>query len=405
LSATLIIGAGAVGAAALHKCAQRNDELGELWIAARRPARCERAIAEVERLGNRKLAERGLHAAQVEARDPQALAELIRASAARIVLNVASPYCNMAVMDACLATGAHYLDTAVYEVEGADPEPPPWYANHEWKRRGEFERAGVTGILGAGFDPGAVNVFCAWARRHAVEDIETIDIMDVNAGDHGRYFATNFDPETNLREILEDVLYWEDGQWRRIPCHSKSRTFEFPELGEQRVYSMGHDELHSLAAHIPARRIEFWMGFGERYLTCFEVLKNLGLLANRPVEVDGHPVVPIRLLKALLPEPASLAPDYRGKVCIGALVRGRHQGRPRAVLVYTTCDHAECYREIGAQAIAYTTAVPAVTAALLVARGDWDCRRLVNLEELDPDPFMALMPELGLAWQVREEAP
>jgi len=403
---TLIIGAGAVGAATLHKCAQHNHELGDLWLASRTEDKCRHAIDDVRRRASARDAGRAIESAAVDARDAGALAALIRAADADLVLNVASPYCNMAVMDACLSTGARYLDTAVFEIEGATAsEPAPWYANHEWPRREEFASAGLTCVLGAGFDPGAVNVFCAWARKHLVEDIDSIDIMDVNGGDHGRYFATNFDAETNLREILEDVQYWEDGGWRQIPCHSRSRRFEFPELGVQRVYSMGHDELHSLAVNIPARRIEFWMGFGERYLRCFEVLRHIGLLSNQPVEVDGHPVVPVRLLKALLPEPASLAPDYTGGVCIGVLVNGRQRGESRAVFVYVTCEHPACYREIGAQAIAYTTAVPLVTAALLVRRGDWDARRMVNIEELDPDPFMALMPALGLEWQQREQPP
>jgi len=229
--------------------------------------------------------------------------------------------------------------------------------------------------------------------------------MDVNGGDHGRYFATNFDAETNLREIMEDVRYWEDGAWQRIPCHSRSREFDFPRLGRQRIYAMGHDEIHSLAANIPARRIEFWMGFGDQYLKCFEVLKNIGLLSNRPVDVEGQAVVPIKLIKALLPEPASLAEGYTGEVCIGCLISGTRHGAPREVFVYTGCDHAACYREIGAQAIAYTTAVPVVTTALLIADGRWNVGRLVNMEELDPDPFMALMPGIGLDWEVREEPP
>jgi len=402
LKNTLIIGAGGVGAATTHKCAQHNDVLGDICLASRTVAKCDAIIESVRAMGNLKDPSRSLTSARIDAKDTAALVGLIRASDSGLVLNVGSPYCNLAIIDACLETGAHYLDTAVYEVEGVISESPPWYANYEWKYRERFAARGVTGILGIGFDPGAVNAFCAYARKHLIDDIETIDIMDVNAGSHGRYFATNFDAETNLREIMEDTLYWEDGDWVRIPCHSRRRIYDFPRVGPQTLYSMGHDELHSLARNIRAQRIEFWMGFNDRYIQVFTTLKELGLLSHRPVDVEGTPVIPIKLIKALLPEPASLAADYSGEVCIGCLIKGRKGGVPREVFVYTTCDHGDCYREIGAQAIAYTTAVPLVTAALLIRDGRWDPGKLVNVEELDPDPFMETMPELGLAWAVRE---
>ncbi len=398
----IVIGAGAVGAATAHKCAQHNDELGEICLASRTPAKCEAIVADIARRGSAREPGTPIRVAGVDARDRRQVAGLIERENAALVINVASPYCNLGVIEACLESGAHYIDTAVYEREGEINVPAPWYANYEWKYRERFAERGLSGILGMGFDPGAVNVFCAYARKHLVADIDSIDIMDVNGGDHGRYFATNFDAETNLREIMEDVLYWEDGEWRSVPCHSRSRLFDFPVLGEQRVYSMGHDEIHSLACNIPARRIEFWMGFGERYLAVFEVLKNLGLLSNEAVSVDGVEVVPVRLVKALLPDPGELAAGYSGGVCIGCLVEGRQAGAPRRVFVYSTCEHPACYREIGAQAISYTTAVPVVTAALLLSRGVWNPRRLVNAEELDPDPFMALMPELGIGWDVQD---
>jgi saccharopine dehydrogenase-like NADP-dependent oxidoreductase len=400
----LIIGAGGVGAATAHKAAQNNGELGDIWLAARTVTRCESVLDGVRRRANVG-SNFKLESASLDARDADAVAALIERARARIVINVASPHVNLGVMEGCLRTGAHYIDTALYEREGETGLPPPWYANYEWTYRDRFARAGVTGILGAGFDPGAVNAFCGWARKHEIPEIESIDILDVNAGDHGRFFATNFDPETNLREIAEDVWYWDDGAWRQVPCHRRTRTFDFPELGPFRLYSMGHDEIHSLAVNTGARHVEFWMAFSERYLEVFNVLNELGLLGTRPVEVEGQPVVPLKLLKALLPDPASLAAGYTGKVCIGALVAGRDPaGRPKRLFVYSVCDHARCYEDVGSQAISYTTAVPAVAAALLVARGDWDVGRLVNVEELDPDPFMALMPELGIPWAVREEA-
>ncbi len=399
---TLIIGAGGVGSAVTHKCAQHNDELGDICLASRTLFKCEAILATVEEKQNRKVGGHGLRAAQIDAKDVDALTRLIGETGSGLVLNAGSPHCNLAIIEACLATGAHYVDTAVYELEGRINEPAPWYGNYEWPLKPRFEAAGVTGILGAGFDPGAVNVFCAHAKKHLVDDIDSIDIMDVNAGSHGRYFATNFDPETNLREIMEDVVYWENDDWVTIPCHSKSMTYDFPKVGEHKLFSMGHDELHSLFKNIPAKRIEFWMGFGEQYLKVFGVLKNLGLLGIEPVDVEGQSVIPIKLVKALLPDPASLAAGYSGEVCIGSLVKGRWQGQAREAFVYSTCDHAACYREVGSQAISYTTAVPMVTTALLIARGDWNIRRMVNIEELDPDPFMALMPELGIGWDVRE---
>lgn len=398
----LIIGAGGVGAAVTHKCAQHNRELGDIHLASRTPEKCERIAESVREKGNLEDSGGKLSVSAIDAKDTAAVADLITETGSALVLNAGSPHCNLAIIEACLQTGAHYLDTAIYEKEGDFNMPPPWYANYEWKHRDRFAAAGVTGILGIGFDPGAVNAFCAYVRKHLIDDIDTIDIMDVNAGDHGRFFATNFDPEVNLREIMEDVLYWENGDWVRIPCHSKSRSYDFPVVGEHTVYSMGHDELHSLAANIPAKRIEFWMGFNDRYINVFNVLLNLGLLSGEPVDVEGTPVVPLKLLKAVLPDPASLAAGYTGEVCIGCLVKGRSAGREREVFIYSTCDHAACFRDVGAQAISYTTAVPLVTAALLIARGAWNVGRLANVEELDPDPFMELMPEVGITWDIRE---
>ena len=346
-----------------------------------------------------------LTVAKLDAKDADAVAGLITRNESSIILNAGSPHCNIAIIEACLRTGAHYLDTALYEKEGDLNVPPPWYANNEWKYRDRFSAAGVTGVLGIGFDPGAVNAFCAYVHKHLIDDIDSIDIMDVNAGDHGHYFATNFDPEVNLREIMEGRPLLGE---RRVGEHSlplqEPQLRFFPWWGEHKsVIPWAHDELHSLAANIPARRIEFWMAFKrplhQRVSTCFN---QLGLLSGDAVDVEGVPVVPLKLLKAVLPDPASLAAGYKGKVCIGCLVKGRTQGKAREVFIYTSCEHADCFADIGAQAISYTTAVPLVTAALLIARGDWNVRKLVNVEELDPDPFMALIPKVGLDWKVRE---
>lgn len=403
LNNVLIIGAGGVGNVVTHKCAQNNDVLGNICLASRTVSKCHAIVESVRRRGNLKNPGGRLYAAQLQAKDTNAVIELIKRTESSIVINVAAPFCNASIMEACLQAGAHYIDTALYEKEDRVVDTLPWYAAHEWRQRERFAERGITGLLGAGFDPGAVNVFCAYAQRHLFDTIDTIDIMDVNAGHHGRFFATNFDPEVNLYEVLEDAIYWENGEYVTVPRHSKSRTYDFPVVGEHRLYSMGHDELHSLPSHFPARRIEFWMSFSEQYLSCFNVLERIGLLSHLPVTVGENEVAPLQLLKAILPVPASLAPDYRGKTCIGALLEGQKDGGQKKTFLYNVCDHEACYAEVGSQAISYTTGVPAVTAAVLIARGDWNVGRLCNLEELDPEPFLELMPRLGLSWQIREE--
>jgi carboxynorspermidine synthase len=248
-----------------------------------------------------------------------------------------------------------------------------------------------------------VNAFCAYAQKHQFDRIDTIDIIDVNGGDHGKYFATNFDPDTNLREIMEDVIYWEDGAFRTIAHHSKSREVTLPEVGTHKVFSMGHDELHSLPRFIPdAQRIEFWMGFGDRYLQVFDVLYRLGLLSSVPIEVEGARLAPLKMVKAVLPDPSTLAAGYTGKVCIGCDIRGMKDGKDRRTFIYSTCDHRFCYEDVGSQAISYTTGVPAVSAAILLARGVWSPGTMVNVEELDPDPFLDLMAKVGIGWKTRE---
>ncbi len=397
----LIVGAGGVGSVAAHKAAQFAEEFGTITLASRTATKLDAIAADVKQrwAGNGRSGLIGTR--QVDAQDKDAAVALIEELDADIVLNVASPYCNEALMDASITAGAHYIDTAVAENEHVENAPAPWYANFEWPRRPAFKKAGLTALLGIGFDPGTVNVFCAHAQKHLFDRIDTIDIIDVNGGDHGRYFATNFDADTNLREIREDVIYRENGAFQTVPHHSKKMTVTLPVVGEHTVYSMGHDELHSLPVRFPdASRIEFWMGFGERYLQVFNVLENLGLLSSIPVEVDGVEIAPVRMVKAVLPDPSTLAEGYRGKVCIGCDIRGEKGGEPKRCFVYSTCDHADCYAEVGSQAISYTTGVPVMAAAILLARGDWAPGTMVNVEELDPDPFMQLMPEIGIGWEV-----
>lgn len=401
----LIVGAGGVGAVAAHKAAQFHQDFGRIVLASRTLSKVEAITEDIERRWNAGGSNPLVAGAQVDARDPASLKAAIAESGAQILLNLASPYCNETILDVCLEMGVHYLDTAVAEREHVENMAAPWYSHVEWPRRPAFAEKGLNAFLGIGFDPGVVNVFCAYARKHLLESIETIDIVDVNGGDHHQYFATNFDADTNLREIKEDVIYWEDGAFKTIGHHSRKMTVTLPAVGTHEVYSMGHDEIHSLYRNFPeARKIEFWMGFGERYLQVFNVLNNLGLLSSIPVEVEGSPVelAPLKMVKAVLPNPSTLAANYTGEVCIGCDIKGKKDGQDKRVFIYSTCDHTACYREVGSQAISYTTGVPAVAAARLMARGLWNPGGMVHMEELDPDPFLEIFPETGIGWQVME---
>ena len=393
----LIIGAGGVANVVAHKCAMNNDILGDICIASRTLKKCDDIIESIHRKGNLKQATGRLYSRQLDAMDVAAVVSLIRETGSRIVINVGSPFINMSVLQACMQTGAAYMDTAIHEEPDKICEQPPWYANYEWQHRDECREKGITAILGVGFDPGVVNAYCSYAQKHCFERIDSIDIMDVNAGDHGRYFATNFDAEINFREFTEAVWTWVDRQWVSMPVHTEKRTFDFPVVGKQTLYLTGHDELHSLSQNIDANSIRFWMGFSDHYINCFTVLKNTGLLSEQAVRTaEGVEIVPLKVVKACLPDPASLAPDYKGKTCIGNLVKGERDGRQTEVFIYNVCDHHACYEEVESQAISYTAGVPPVAAAILIARGIWDAKTMVNVEELDPDPFLELLGKLGL---------
>ena len=398
----LIIGAGGVANVVAHKCARNNDVLGDICIASRTLKKCDDIIESIHRKGSLKQAAGRLYSRQLDAMDVAAVVSLIRETGSRILINVGSPFINMSVLQACMQTGTAYMDTAIHEDPAKICEPPPWYANYEWKHRDECREKGITAILGVGFDPGVVNAYCRYAQKHYFDRIDTIDIMDVNAGDHGRYFATNFDAEINFREFTEAVWTWIDRQWVRMPVHTEKRSFDFPVVGKQTIYLTGHDELHSLSQNIDANSIRFWMGFSDHYINCFTVLKNTGLLSEQPLRTaEGVEIVPLKVVKACLPDPASLAPDYTGKTCIGNLVKGEKDGRQSEVFIYNVCDHRACYEEVESQAISYTAGVPPVAAAMLIAEGTWDARTMVNVEELDPDPFLELLGTMGLPTTVQ----
>lgn len=398
----LIIGAGGVAQVVAHKCAQHNDTLGELHIASRTKAKCEAIIASVHEKRAMKVPGR-FDAHAVDAMDTGAVAALIRQLGAGIVINVGSSFVNMTVLQACIDTGAAYLDTAIHEDPRKVCETPPWYGNYEWKRREACAKAGVTAILGAGFDPGVVNAYARLAADEYLDRVDSIDIVDINAGSHGRWFSTNFDPEINFREFTGTVYSWQNGAWQQNKMFEVGQTFELPVVGAQKAYLTGHDEVHSLSARYPGANVRFWMGFGDHYINVFTVLKNLGLLSEKPVKTaEGLEVIPLKLVKAVLPDPASLAPDYVGKTCIGDIVKGTKDGKPAEVFIYNVADHKEAYLETGSQGISYTAGVPPVAAALLIADGTWDVGHMANVEDLDPRPFLNLLNQMGLPSLIRD---
>lgn len=401
----LIIGAGGVAHVAAHKAAMNNDVLGDICIASRTQGKCDEIIASVRRKGHLKNKAGKLYSRQLDALDIPATARLIRETGSEIVINLGNAFINMSVLEACLETGAVYMDTAIHEDPDKVCETPPWYANYEWKRLDRCKAKGLTAILGVGFDPGVVNAYCALAVKRYFDKIDTIDILDVNAGRHGKYFATNFDPEINFREFIK-VWTWIDRQWKEYPTHSVKRVYDFPVVGACPVYLNGHDELHSLWKNIDANSIRFWMGFGDHYINVFTVLRTLGFLSHLPVTLTtGQEVVPLKVVKALLPDPKTLAPNYTGKTCIGNFVKGMKDGKPREVLIYQVSDHKKCYEEVESQGISYTAGVPPVAAAMLVAQGVWDPKTMVNVEELDPEPFIGVLDKIGLPTDVKEIVP
>jgi len=400
----LIIGAGGVAQVVAHKAAQHNDVLGDLHIASRTKTKCEAIITSVREKASMKVTGR-FEAHAVDAMDSAAVAALIRQTGAEIVINVGSSFVNMTVLQACIDTGAAYLDTAIHEDPAKVCETPPWYGNYEWKRRDACQKAGVTAILGVGFDPGVVNAYARLAADEYLDRIDSIDIVDINAGSHGRWFSTNFDPEINFREFTGTVYSWQKGLWQENSMFEVGQTFDLPVVGPQKAYLTGHDEVHSLSARYPGAEVRFWMGFGDHYINVFTVLKNLGLLSEKPVRTaEGQEVVPLKLVKAVLPDPASLAPDYVGKTCIGDIVKGVKDGRPSEVFIYNVADHKDAYLETGSQGISYTAGVPPVAAALLIADGTWDVGHMANVEDLDPRPFLNRLDGMGLPTRIKDVA-
>lgn len=356
--------------------------------------------------------------AEVNADDVEELIGLLKKEQPKAVLNLALPYQDLTIMEACLACGVDYIDTANYEPE--DTEDPAWRAVYErrckeegftayfdyswqWAYRERFEQAGITALLGSGFDPGVTSVFSAYALKHYFDEIHTIDIMDCNGGDHGYPFATNFNPEINLREVSANGSYWEDGHWVETEPMEIKREYDFAQVGKKDMYLLHHEEIESLAKNIPGiKRIRFFMTFGQSYLTHMKCLENVGMLRTDTVTFEGKEIVPIQFLKALLPDPASLGSRTVGKTNIGCIFTGVKDGEEKSVYIYNVCDHQECYRELGSQAISYTTGVPAMIGAMLVMDGTWKKPGVFTVEEFDPDPFMDALNKYGLPWVVEE---
>ncbi|GAP93937.1 saccharopine dehydrogenase family protein [Leptolyngbya sp. NIES-2104] len=386
MARVMVVGAGGVSRVVTHKLAAL-EEFDEILLASRTLERCTQ-IAE-------SISTKSIQTAQLDADNVPETVKLIKAFRPDILVNVALPYQDLSLMDACLEAGVNYLDTANYE----PPDNPKFEYRWQWAYQERFFEAGLTAILGCGFDPGVTGIFTAYALKHHFDEIHELDIVDCNAGTHGRAFATNFNPEINIREITQPGRYYEKGEWVTVPPLSIHQPVAYPEIGDRESYLLYHEELESLVKHIPTlKRARFWMTFSENYLMYLRVLETLGLTRIDPIDYEGTPVVPLKLLKKLLPDPSSLAATYTGQTSIGCHLRGIKNGQPQQYYIYNNCDHAKSYQEVGAQAISYTTGVPAALGALMVANGTWQKPGVFNVEQLDPDPFLERLGAMGLPW-------
>lgn len=386
----LIIGCGGVASVAIHKCCQNSEVFEEICIASRTKSKCDALKKELEGKTKTKIS-----TAQVDANSVEQLVNLINDFKPDVVLNLALPYQDLTIMDACLATKTHYIDTANYEPEDTAKFEYKW----QWAYRDKFKDAGITALLGSGFDPGVTGVFSAYALKHEFDEINYIDILDCNGGDHGYPFATNFNPEINIREVSAKGSYWEDGHWVETEPMEIKREYNFDGVGVKDMYLLHHEEIESLALNIPGiKRIRFFMTFGQSYLTHLKCLENVGMTSIEPIMYEGKEIVPLQFLKAVLPDPASLGPRTVGKTNIGCIFQGKKDGKEKTYYLYNICDHQECYKEVGSQAISYTTGVPAMIGAMLVMNGTWQKPGVYNIEEFDPDPFMDALNKWGLPW-------
>ncbi len=390
MSRVLIIGAGGVGNVVVKKCAANPDIFSDICLASRTKDKCEKIAADLNK---------PIKTAAVDADDVSQTVRLIKEFKPDLVINVALPYQDLPIMDAALECGVDYLDTANYEPKDEAKFEYSW----QWAYNDRYAAKGLIALLGSGFDPGVTNVFCAYAQKHFFDEIHSIDIVDCNAGDHGHPFATNFNPEINIREITQPGKYWEDGQWKQIPAMSVSEDIDFPEVGTRKGYLLYHEEEESLVKNIKGlKRIRFWMTFGEQYLTHLRMLQNVGMTSIEPVNFEGKEIVPLQFLKAVLPDPGSLGTNYSGKTCIGCIIEGIKDGQNKKIMIYNICEHSKCFEEVGAQAVSYTTGVPAMIGAAMLLTGKWKSEGVFNMEQFDPYPFMEMLNKHGLPWKVKE---
>ena len=397
MATVLIIGAGGVGSVVAHKCAMNSDVFTNIILASRTKAKCDRIAAEISELHGVTI-----QTAQVDADIVSETVALIRSCNPRLVINVALPYQDLPIMDACLEAGVHYMDTANYEPKDVAKFEYSW----QWAYKERFEQAGLMALLGCGFDPGATQVFTAYANKHHFDRMDYLDIVDCNAGNHGKAFATNFNPEINIREITQPGRYWENGEWVEIPAMSIHKPIEYPEIGPRESYVLYHEELESLVKNFPTlKRARFWMTFGQAYLTHLEVLQNVGMTRIDSVKFQGMDIIPLEFLKAVLPAPDSLGENYTGQTSIGCQIKGIKDGADRTYFIWNNCDHAETYKEVRGQAVSYTTGVPAMIGAMLMLTGVWMKPGVWNCEELDPDPLIEQMNKQGLPVQERVDIP
>lgn len=390
MSKILIIGAGGVGQVVVHKCAQHPSVFSQIMLASRTKSKCDKIAQGVENQYGVKI-----KTAKIDAEDVPALAKLIRRFKPKMVLNVALPYQDLTIMDACLEAGVHYLDTANYEPKDVAKFEYSW----QWAYQERFKAAGLMAVLGCGFDPGVTNIYTSYAAKHHFDEIHELDIVDANAGSHGKAFATNFNPEINIREVTQMGKYYENGQWIEIPPHSVMKPLNYPEIGPKNSYVIYHEELESLVKHFPTlKRARFWMTFGDEYLTHLRVIQNIGMAGIEPINFKGKMIVPLEFLKAVLPNPGDLGENYTGWTSIGCRIKGIKNGQEKTYYVYNNCSHKAAYEETGTQGVSYTTGVPAMIGAMMMMTGEWTGAGVWNVEQLNPDPFMAKLNEYGLPW-------
>ena len=394
MAQVLVIGAGGVGSVAVHKMAMNADIFTGIALASRTKSKCDAIAASVkERTGV------DVATYQIDADDVAATTALINDVKPVLVVNLALPYQDLAIMDACLAAGVHYMDTANYEPRDEAKFEYKW----QWAYQERFKEKGLMALLGSGFDPGVTSVFATWLKKHKLDTIRTLDILDCNGGDHGQAFATNFNPEINIREVTAPARHWLNGEWVETPALTIRQQFDFEAVGPKNMYLMYHEEIESLKTHLPEiERIRFWMTFGDAYITHLTVLQNVGMTRIDPVVYEGKEIVPLQFLKAVLPEPASLGATTKGKTNIGDIATDLKDGVEKTFYIYNICDHEDAFAETGNQAISYTTGVPAMIGAALVVQGLWKGEGVFNIEQLDPDPFMDMLNQHGLPWQVKE---